>query len=238
VIIDIARCSFQRGYLPGKKNTVFHPFFATCNAAFRREALDRAGGFDLKCRTGEDVDMSIRVARAGYALWYEPSATVRHVDRHTLVGMLRQWFNYGVGHPYLYRKHVPGPRLQVCRLDTSNRAADPIGVRRLLDVRFPFPGLVGASVFHLFHLALAAALTAAWWGVPTAAWLALGVALLSGAWYIGLRFDWRRPVRSLALAGLRYTADFAFVLGGLLGGLRHGVLYLALTRTRRQAPST
>jgi cellulose synthase/poly-beta-1,6-N-acetylglucosamine synthase-like glycosyltransferase len=236
VIIDITRCSFERGYLPRKKNTIFHPFFATCNAAFRRDALSRAGEFDLKCRTGEDVDMSIRVAQAGYELWYEPSAKVRHLDRHTLGGMLRQWFDYGAGHPYLLRKHVAGPRLEVYRLDVSNRTTDPIGVRRLLDVRFPVPALVVGSVFHLFHLALATCLAAAWLGALTATWVAAAVALLAGGWYLSLRFDWRRPLRSLALAGLRYAADFAFVLGGLLSGLRQGALFLGVTRTRRQPP--
>jgi len=182
--------------------------------------------------------MSIRVARAGYALWYEPSAKVCHVDRHTIGGMLRQWFGYGAGHPYLYRKHVPGPRLQVCRLDLSNRAVDPVGVRCLLDIWFPIPALVVVNVFHVFHVALGVALAAAWWGAPTVAWLAAGVALLAGGWYVSLRFDWRRPWLSLALAGLRYGADLAFVLGGLLGGLRQGALFLGVTRTRKQAPRT
>lgn len=235
MIIDITRCSFERGYLPKPRNTIFHPFFATANAAFRREALQRAGEFDLNCRTGEDVGMSIRVARAGFELWYEPSAKVQHHDRKSLGGMLRQWFGYGAGHPYLYRKHVPGRRLQIYRLDVSNRAADPVGVRRLVDVRFPVPALIVVSVFHWFHLALVAGLAAAalgWWKGAAAAGV---VAALAAGWYVSLRFDGRRPLRSLALAGLRYAADFAFVLGGLLGGLRQGVLFLGVTRTRRPA---
>ncbi len=238
MIIDITRCSFQQGYLPKKKNTIFHPFFATANAAFRREALERAGEFDLACRTGEDVDMSIRVARAGYELWHEPSAKVQHHDRKTLGGMLRQWSGYGAGHPYLYRKHVAGPRLQIYRLDGSSRATDPVGVRRLLDVRFPIPALIVASVFQLFHVALLAALAAAWFGSEAGVAASSVVAVLAAAWYLSLRFDRRRPLRSLALAAVRYAADFAFVAGGLLGGLRHGVLFLGVTRTRRQTRKT
>ena len=235
MIIDITRCQFERGYLPKKRNTIFHPFFATNNVAFRREALERTGGFDLACQTGEDIDMSLRVAKAGYELWYEPSAKVQHLDRRTLPGMLRQWFGYGLWHPYLYKKHVSGPRLQVCRLDVASAAVDPVGVRRLLDIRFPVHGLIVVNVFHVFHVALVAALATALAGAPTAAWVAAGAALLAGGWYLSLRFDWRRPLHSLALAGLRYAADLAFVLGGLLGGLRHGVLFLGVTRSRRQA---
>lgn len=236
MIIDITRCNFQRGYLPRRKDTIFHPFFATCNAAFRREALEKAGGFDLACRTGEDIDMSIRVARAGYELWYEPSAKIRHLDRRTLGEMWRQWFGYGQARPYLYKKHTPGPRLRVYRLDLSNPVKDPLGVRCLLEMPFPIYGMIFLSSFHVFHAGLLASLAAALAGAEEAAVAALSLGLVAGGWYASLRFDWRRPLRSLALAGLRYGADLAFVLGALLAGLRRGVLHLEVTRSHRSRP--
>jgi cellulose synthase/poly-beta-1,6-N-acetylglucosamine synthase-like glycosyltransferase len=233
VIVDITRCSFQRGYLPKKKNTIFHPFFATNNAAFRREALEKAGGFDSRCGTGEDVDMSIRVARAGYELWYEPSARIQHLDRRTFRGLLRQWFAYGFGHSYLFKKHVPGPRLQVCRFSNPEMTADPMGVRCLIDLPFPVHSMVFVNSFHLFHLGLLAAALCALLGAGTAAlWCAL-MALVAGAMYFTVRFEWRRPLRSLLLAGIRYATDSAFALGGFLGGLRRGLIFLEAARSRR-----
>jgi hypothetical protein len=238
VIIDIIRCNFQRGYLPRRKGTIFHPFFATGNAAFRREALEKAGEFDLECRAGEDVDMSIRVAQAGYELWYEPSAKIWHLDRRTVGGMLLQWFGYGRARPYLYKKHTPGPRLRVYRLDLSDPAREPVGVRCLLEVPFPIYGLIFLSSFHVFHAGLLASLAAALAGARAVALGALLIGLAAGGWYVSLRFDWRRPLRSLALAGLRYGADLAFVLGALLAGLRRGVLHLEVTRSYRSRPKS
>jgi len=233
VIIDITRCAFQRGYLPRKENTIFHPFFATNNAAFRRAALEKAGEFDPLCRTGEDIDMSIRVAKAGYELWYEPSARIQHLDRRTFGGLVRQWFGYGAGHSYLFRKHVPGPRLQVYRFSDPEMTADPMGVRCLLDLRFPVHSMIFVNSFHLFHLGLLAAAACALLGAGKAAlWVAL-LALVAGAMYFTVRFDWRHPLRSAVLAGIRYSVDAAFTLGAFLAGLRQGVIYLEAARSRR-----
>lgn len=56
------------------------------NMAFRRSALERAGGFDLSLgRTGntllggEESDLFERLARAGVRFWYVPGAVIRHV---------------------------------------------------------------------------------------------------------------------------------------------------------------
>lgn len=234
MIIDIAKSGYQRGYLPKTGVGVFHPFFATANAAFRREALQRVGGFDPCCDTGEDIDLSIRVARAGYELWFEPTAKITHFHRHTLRGLLRQWFGYGLGHAYLFKKHAPARRLQVYRYDLSPDNENPFGIRRVLSVPFPVPGMIFLSSYHAMHLALAAALVAFALAVSPAALVALAVALGAGGWYFGIRFDPRRPFRSLLLSGIRYVADGAYVLGGLVGGVRERVLYLEATRTRRR----
>jgi cellulose synthase/poly-beta-1,6-N-acetylglucosamine synthase-like glycosyltransferase len=233
VIIDITRCAFQRGYLPRKENTIFHPFFATNNAAFRRAALEKAGEFDPLCRTGEDIDMSIRVAKAGYELWYEPSARIQHLDRRTFGGLVRQWFGYGAGHPYLFRKHVPGPRLRFYRFTVPGTPSEPLGVSCLLDLPFPIHSLVFLSSFHVLHLGPAAALACALLGATTAALAIALAALLAGVMYFSVRFQWRHPLRSAVLAGIRYSVDAAFTLGAFLAGLRQGVIYLEAARSRR-----
>lgn len=233
MIVDITRCAFQRGYLPKKKNTIFHPFFPTNNAAFRREALEKVGGFDPRCQTGEDVDMSIRIAQAGYELWYEPSAKIRHMDRRTLSGLARQWFRYGSSHPYLFEKHVPTPRLQFYRFARPETTSDPMGVRCLLDVPFPISGMVFLSSFHAFHLGLLAALAGSLLGAHAVALAGAVVATLAGAWYFSARFAFRHPLQSVALAGIRYAVDCAYFLGGLLGGLRRGMVFLEAVRSRR-----
>lgn len=53
----------------------------TGTAAFRREALLRAGGFDEALRTSEDVELAYRLASGGGRIVFNPDAVVLH--RHT-----------------------------------------------------------------------------------------------------------------------------------------------------------
>ena len=49
-------------------------------SAYRVSALKKVGGFDPFFRTnGEDVDAGLRLGKAGYTLYYEPSLTVKHL---------------------------------------------------------------------------------------------------------------------------------------------------------------
>jgi GT2 family glycosyltransferase len=53
------------------------------NMSLRRSVLDRIGGFDpnyLGTALLEDADVSVRVSRAGYRLWFEPAARVVHLS--------------------------------------------------------------------------------------------------------------------------------------------------------------
>jgi cellulose synthase/poly-beta-1,6-N-acetylglucosamine synthase-like glycosyltransferase len=233
MIIDITRCNYAPGYLPKATQGFFNPFFAAANVAFRREALHQTGGFDPNCQTGEDVDISIRVSREGWDLWYEPEAVVNHQDPHTFRQLLRQWFGYGLGHPYVYKKHVDRPRLQVYRpQDAKSRDARPYGARCVLDLPFPFYGVVFLSGYHLFHLALLVLVIGALAHSIAVSVIAGIIALAAGLSYATIRFDWRRPLHSLAMLGLRYAGDTAFVTGAILGGLRERALFLQATRTR------
>jgi cellulose synthase/poly-beta-1,6-N-acetylglucosamine synthase-like glycosyltransferase len=230
MIIDITRSAYRKGYVQKVGSGIYQPFFPTANAAFRREALQKVGGFDPRCQTGEDIDLCIRVAQAGNELWFEPSARVHHHHRSTLRGLLRQWFGYGLGHGYLFKKHVPARRLQIHRRDHSPRNKNPYGIACVLDIPCPVHGSVFLSSYHLMHVAfvvslLCFALSAPLWGM-VAALLALS---LSGR-YVARRYDLRQPFKSLVLLGIRYLADSAYVLGGLLGGFKEGILYLEATR--------
>jgi hypothetical protein len=50
------------------------------NLAIRRSVFEQIGGFDERYPrpAGEDSDLSIRLRRAGYQLWFEPRAIVAH----------------------------------------------------------------------------------------------------------------------------------------------------------------
>ena len=71
--------------------------------AFDRDLLARLGGFDealgagTPTRGGEDLDVFVRVLRAGRSIAYEPSAVVWHHHRADEAALLRQMYGYGTG---------------------------------------------------------------------------------------------------------------------------------------------
>lgn len=53
-------------------------FLATFNVLYRREALERVGGFDERFLKGQDAELSFRVMEAGWTLRFEARSRVRH----------------------------------------------------------------------------------------------------------------------------------------------------------------
>lgn len=76
-------------------------FGVGCNMAFRREALERVGGFDPALDVGTatggggDLDVFQRIVEAGGVIVYRPDAVVRHVHRRSLRALRRQLFDNG-----------------------------------------------------------------------------------------------------------------------------------------------
>jgi GT2 family glycosyltransferase len=113
--IVFERCGgFRRGCSPlrwagsTKPGMPYHPagagiFGTGCNMVFRRDLLAALGGFDPALDTGAplpgggDLDIFYRVVRAGHALAYEPTMTVRHEHRATLDALRRQYWTWGLG---------------------------------------------------------------------------------------------------------------------------------------------
>jgi glycosyltransferase involved in cell wall biosynthesis len=62
---------------PGDFHGVF-PFAHSCNLGVRKAVIDRCGGFDEALATGEDVELSFRLWRAGHVLTYVPEAVVHY----------------------------------------------------------------------------------------------------------------------------------------------------------------
>ncbi len=59
--------------------------------AFRKSIVKKIGGFDSNFQAaGEDVDICLRIRKAGYRLVYEPAAVVRHYPGGGMVSVTRQ----------------------------------------------------------------------------------------------------------------------------------------------------
>jgi GT2 family glycosyltransferase len=86
------------------------------NGAFmlmRREVFEGLGGFDEGYwMYMEDLDISYRMARAGWLSWYEPAATVTHVKGGTAGGERSVRLNWAFhrGMYRFYRKHYAPER--------------------------------------------------------------------------------------------------------------------------------
>jgi GT2 family glycosyltransferase len=86
------------------------------NGAFmlmRRSAYEAAGGFDEGYwMYMEDLDLSYRLARAGWLSWYEPAATVTHVKGGTVGGERSAHLNWHFhrGMYRFYRSHYAEER--------------------------------------------------------------------------------------------------------------------------------
>lgn len=74
---ELARAGpFSRTVSVGGENG----FYETCNMGYRRDALERLGGFDeaFRLAAGEDTDLGCRAREAGLRFRFEPDAVVRH----------------------------------------------------------------------------------------------------------------------------------------------------------------
>jgi GT2 family glycosyltransferase len=125
---------------PGSEDPLF-PYspgvFGTgANLAFDRQLLVDLGAFDealgagTRTRGGEDLDIFVRVLRAGRAIVYEPAALVWHHHRADREALLGQMFGYGTGLSAFLTK---------CLLQRGTRreliGRIPLGVRRMADIR-------------------------------------------------------------------------------------------------------
>ena len=87
-------------------------FGSGASAAFRRETLVAAGGFDphLGIGTpaigGEDIDMYTRLVLDGHRIVYQPASVLRHLHRREMRAADRQIHGYGAGLTAMLTKHV------------------------------------------------------------------------------------------------------------------------------------
>lgn len=104
------------------------PFGAGGNMAFRREALAKAGGFDVAlgagtaARSAEDTLAFTLLLLEGYFIAYRPAALVRHKHYESDDDLARQMRGYGVGLTAFYAalvRHRPTTIPALARLGTQ-----------------------------------------------------------------------------------------------------------------------
>jgi glycosyltransferase involved in cell wall biosynthesis len=98
------------GGIRGGKERVdkFHP--RSFNMGFSKEVFRQTGGFS-EMRFGEDVDMSLRIIKAGFKTKLISQAAVYHKRRTNFKQFFKQVYNSGIARINLYRRHPKSLKL-------------------------------------------------------------------------------------------------------------------------------
>jgi GT2 family glycosyltransferase len=74
--------------------------------AFRREAIERVGGYDEQYLRGEDWELNHRIRQAGGLIWFQPDLRVTYRPRSTIGELASQYFLYGRWRRAVARRHT------------------------------------------------------------------------------------------------------------------------------------
>jgi len=85
-------------------------FIVGANMAYRKDILERIGGFDPFFKYGgDDNDIGLRVRLSGYELKFVPKAVIYFRKRSSIRELIIQHFNYGKGISRIYKKFPEFP---------------------------------------------------------------------------------------------------------------------------------
>lgn len=166
---------YRVGGDPGPTDTVYL-------GVYRRETLDRLGGYDESFIRNQDYELNFRIRESGGVVWFDPGLLVQYRPRGSLASLARQYFDYGRWKRYFSRAH-PG--------NLKARQLAPPGIVLGLIATFAlgflwptawwlgagyFAAILGAGLFSLSQ-----------WGLPA---LGMPLALLTMhfSWGIGFLF--------------------------------------------------
>jgi glycosyltransferase involved in cell wall biosynthesis len=96
--IGVGNSAFHVGGEAGEAETVYL-------GAFRREALERVGGYDPHFARAQDWEMNHRIRETGGKVWFTPALRVTYRPRSTFRALASQYFHYGRWRRIVARHH-------------------------------------------------------------------------------------------------------------------------------------
>lgn len=92
------------GIRGGKKHVgVFHP--RGFNMGMKKSVFEIVNGYDVNFKCGEDIDLSIRILKAGFKSGLIQEAYVYHKRRTDFKKFFKQVFRFGAARINLYKRH-------------------------------------------------------------------------------------------------------------------------------------
>jgi succinoglycan biosynthesis protein ExoA len=181
----VGGASFHVGGEPGAALTVYL-------GCFRREALDRVGGYDESMERAQDWEMNLRIRQTGGVVWFTPRMEVTYRPRPTISSLARQYHDYGRWRREVARRHPDTLSLRylaapVAVLGTAIGVV--LGVAGLVTEIgwLAFLGFAAPACYLLANLAASAQSMRAAPRLPwrSARWLPAVYATMHGAWGAG-----------------------------------------------------
>jgi GT2 family glycosyltransferase len=90
--------TFHVGGTAGPADTVYL-------GVFRREVLERIGGFDEHFHRAQDWELNFRIRQAGELVWFSPDLAVTYRPRSSWPDLVRQFFSTGRWRREVIRQH-------------------------------------------------------------------------------------------------------------------------------------
>jgi glycosyltransferase involved in cell wall biosynthesis len=96
--IGVGNARFHTGGEEGPADTVYL-------GVFRREALERVGGYDEHFQRAQDWEMNHRIRETGGLVWFQPGMRVSYRPRPNVKALAKQYFHYGRWRRVVARTH-------------------------------------------------------------------------------------------------------------------------------------
>jgi succinoglycan biosynthesis protein ExoA len=96
--IGVGQARFHVGGEEGPADTVYL-------GAFRREVIDRAGGYDETFLRAQDWELNHRIRQAGGTVWFTPRMRVSYRPRSSVRALAKQYAGYGRWRRVVMREH-------------------------------------------------------------------------------------------------------------------------------------
>ncbi|MCX9190276.1 glycosyltransferase family 2 protein [Carbonactinospora thermoautotrophica] len=96
--LGVGNARFHTGGEEGPADTVYL-------GVFRRETLERLGGYDESFVRAQDWELNWRIRQAGGLVWFSPRLKVTYRPRPNLKALAKQYFNYGRWRRVVARLH-------------------------------------------------------------------------------------------------------------------------------------
>ncbi|NXY99571.1 glycosyltransferase family 2 protein [Streptomyces sp. BR123] len=97
--LGVGNAAFHTGGKAGPADTVYL-------GVFRREALERAGGYNEEFIRAQDWELNFRIREAGGLIWFSPELKVKYRPRPTVRALAKQYKDYGRWRHVVARYHA------------------------------------------------------------------------------------------------------------------------------------